>query len=112
LKAKFGTLHLYEGGALRLVAAHNVPPAFAEARRRGTPNKKTALRDSALAAATANPEISPLEFLLGIMRDPNVSSDLRFKAAQTTLPFVHAKPGSARPGDPGGAAKLIDGSRW
>src|SRR6202048_3475175 len=33
-EAKFGTLHLCESGALHLVAAHNVPPAFAEARRR------------------------------------------------------------------------------
>lgn len=34
-------------------------------RQRGTPNKKTALRNAALAAAAANPEILPLEFLLG-----------------------------------------------
>jgi signal transduction histidine kinase len=32
--AKFGTLYLCEGGGLRTVAAHNVPPAFAEARER------------------------------------------------------------------------------
>src|ERR1700730_17754685 len=79
-------------------------------RQRGTPNKKTALRDSALAAAATNPEILPLDYLLGIVRDANASSELRFKAAQTTLPFVHAKPGSARPGDPAGTAKLIDGT--
>src|SRR5437763_15082749 len=75
-------------------------------RQRGTPNKKTALRNAALAAAAANPEISPLVFLLGIMRDPNVSSELRFKAAQATLPFVHPKPGSARL--PAGTVKLSD----
>ena len=34
-EAKFGNLYLYEGGGLRTVASHNVPPAFAEARRRG-----------------------------------------------------------------------------
>ena len=34
-EAKFGHLYLYEGGGLRTVASHNVPPAFAEARRRG-----------------------------------------------------------------------------
>ena len=33
--AKFGNLYLYQGGALHTVASHNVPPAFAEARRRG-----------------------------------------------------------------------------
>jgi hypothetical protein len=75
-------------------------------RQRGTPNKKTALRNAALAAAAA----TPLEFLFGIMRDPNASSGLRIKAAQAALPFVHAKPGSTRPGDPAGTAKLIDGT--
>jgi GAF domain-containing protein len=35
-EANFGNLYLYEdGGALHTVASHNVPPAFAEARRRG-----------------------------------------------------------------------------
>jgi len=34
-EAKFGNLYLHEGGALRVVASHNVPKAFAEARRRG-----------------------------------------------------------------------------
>jgi hypothetical protein len=34
-EAKFGNLYLYEGGALRVVASHNVPPAFAQARKRG-----------------------------------------------------------------------------
>jgi signal transduction histidine kinase len=33
-EAKFGFLYLYEGGAFRIVAAHDVPPAFSEARRR------------------------------------------------------------------------------
>jgi GAF domain-containing protein len=32
--AKFGNLFLYESDGLRTVAAHNVPPAFAEARKR------------------------------------------------------------------------------
>jgi GAF domain-containing protein len=34
-EAKFGNLYLHERGALRGVASHNVPRAFAEARRRG-----------------------------------------------------------------------------
>jgi hypothetical protein len=33
--AKFGTLYLYQEGRLRIGAAHDVPPAFAEARGRG-----------------------------------------------------------------------------
>ena len=34
-EAKFGNLYLCEGDGLRIVATHNVPSAFAEARRRG-----------------------------------------------------------------------------
>jgi GAF domain-containing protein len=33
-EAKFGTLYLHEGGALRMAAGHNVPTAYVEARRR------------------------------------------------------------------------------
>src|SRR5262249_42106847 len=33
--AKFGMLYLCDGGELRSVATHDVPPPFAEARRRG-----------------------------------------------------------------------------
>ena len=32
--AKFGNIYRWDGDALHLVASHNVPPAFAEARRR------------------------------------------------------------------------------
>jgi GAF domain-containing protein len=32
-EAKFGNLHLHDGGTVRMVASHNLPPAFAEARR-------------------------------------------------------------------------------
>ncbi|MGB9298706.1 MAG: GAF domain-containing protein, partial [Pseudolabrys sp.] len=32
-EAKFGTMNLYDAGAFRTVAMHNVPPAFAEMRR-------------------------------------------------------------------------------
>src|SRR5258707_15865439 len=77
-------------------------------RQRGTPNKKTALRNAAFAAAAANPDISPLDFLLGIMIDPNVSLEFRFKVAQATLPFVHGKLVSAPLKQTPGSAKLID----
>jgi signal transduction histidine kinase len=33
-EAKFGVLFLHDGGALRMVASHDVPPAYADARRR------------------------------------------------------------------------------
>src|SRR6266403_158210 len=79
-------------------------------RQRGTPNKKTALRNAAIAAAASNPEISPLDFLLDVMRDPNVSPELRIKVAQVAAPFIHAKPETARSKEPTASAKPIDGA--
>jgi hypothetical protein len=43
------------------------------------------------------------------MRDPNVSADLRIKVAQAAAPFVHTKPGKARPGDSTASVTLIEG---
>src|SRR5262249_41850492 len=34
-QARFGLLYLHEDGALRTIASHNVPPAFADSRKRG-----------------------------------------------------------------------------
>jgi hypothetical protein len=79
-------------------------------RQRGTPNKKTALRNAAIVAAASKPDISPLDFLLGVMRDPNMSSELRIKVAQVAAPLVHAKRGTAPSNDPIANAKLIDGA--
>src|SRR6266566_2851618 len=64
-------------------------------RQRGTLNKMSVLRNAALAAAASDPDISPLDFLLGVMRDPHISADLRIKVALAAAPFVHAKPGNA-----------------
>ena len=66
-------------------------------RQRGTPNKMTALKNAAISAAAANPNTSPLDFLLGLMRDPNLSIEYRAKVAMTALPFVHTK--AAKPED-------------
>ncbi len=79
-------------------------------RQRGTPNRKTALTNAAFAAAASNPDITPLDFLLGIMRDPTVSPELRVKVAQAAAPFVHEKPGKPHPLDPMTNAKQIEGT--
>ena len=80
-------------------------------RQKGTPNKKTALINAAFAATASNPDISPLDFLLGVMRDPSVSPELRVKVAQAAAPFVHAKPGGSRPSDRSSSAIQIEGGR-
>src|SRR5262249_28782301 len=66
-------------------------------RGRGTPNKTTVAKAAALEAASANPNITPLEFLLGILRDQQAPIDLRVRVAQIAAPLVHEKPGKAAP---------------
>src|SRR5215470_19983303 len=80
-------------------------------RQPGTPNKKTALVSAAFDAATSNPDLSPLDFLLGVMRDPGVPPELRIKVAQAAAPFVHAKPGGSHPSDQSVSAIQIEGER-
>src|SRR5262249_61897240 len=56
-EAKFGVLYLYEDGGFRVVASHNIPPAFAEARRlRGTflPPPGTPLGDTITTKQTVH----------------------------------------------------------
>src|SRR5271170_4852212 len=61
-------------------------------RQRGTPNKTTVLKDAVLCTAAAHPNSSPLDFMLGLMRDPKVPIDLRIVIAAAAAPFVHHKP--------------------
>ena len=61
-------------------------------RQRGTPNKTTALKNAVLCAAAAKPNASPLDFMLGLMRDPKVPTDVRVEMAMAAAPFFHAKP--------------------
>ena len=60
-------------------------------RGRGTPNKKTALRNVAVGAADLDPNISPRDFMLGLMRNCDLPLADRFAAAQAVLPLVHQK---------------------
>src|SRR5258707_9938689 len=76
-------------------------------RKKGTPNKSTALKKAALSAASADPTISPLNFLLGVMRDPKAPTDLRIRVARAAAPLVHGKPGIAPTAV--GKADAIDG---
>jgi hypothetical protein len=78
-------------------------------RQPGTPNKKTTLVNAAFDAATSNADLSPLDFFLELMRDPSVSPDWRFKAAQAALPYIHSKPASSPAADPAASAKQVEG---
>ena len=54
-QANFGTLYLYEDGAFHAAAMHNVPPAFAEARRRQPVVEPSPDNPMARVAATKRP---------------------------------------------------------
>jgi hypothetical protein len=60
-------------------------------RQRGTPNKKTQLRNAAINAAAADPNISPLGFLLGLMRDVSLPLERRVDMAAAAAPLFHPK---------------------
>jgi hypothetical protein len=65
-------------------------------RQRGTPNKKTLIKNAVFLAAAADPNRSPLDFMLALMRDPQVPLDLRIDVAVAAASLVHARPQAPR----------------
>ena len=56
-------------------------------RPKGVKNKKTLELQAAVAASG----VTPLEFMLKVMRDPRKGFDIRLDAAKAAAPYVHAK---------------------
>lgn len=56
-------------------------------RKRGALNKKTILR----AQTAQNQGLSPLEFLLSLVRDESKEIVVRLDAAKCAAPYVHAR---------------------
>ena len=61
-------------------------------RQRGTPNKSTLLKHGAIKAAATDPNLSPLDFLLNLMRQEDLDLEVRIAVAQQALPFAHSRP--------------------
>ena len=78
-------------------------------RQRGTPNKATVAKAAALASASADPTITPLQFLLGVMRDPKAPTGLRVQVARAAAPLVHGKSKIASVEDRAGYASAVEG---
>jgi hypothetical protein len=76
-------------------------------RQKGTPNKATVAKAAALKAASADPTATPLQFLLGVMRDPSAPPALRVQVARAAAPLVHVRPGGAAEGDRAGSAGAV-----
>lgn len=56
-------------------------------RTKGIPNKRTA----ALVASVEASGVTPLEYMLSILRDDLLPSDQRFQAAQAAAPYCHSR---------------------
>lgn len=70
--------------------------------RPGAGRKTKAVRDALaaceLAAKRSSGEMTPLDFMLAVMRDEEQELRLRTAMAQAAAPYVHAKPGDAPKG--------------
>lgn len=56
-------------------------------RQKGSRNKRT----EAQAAAIENSGLTPLDYMLTVLRDPKQDIDLRMEAARSAAPYVHPK---------------------
>jgi hypothetical protein len=56
-------------------------------RRKGTPNRVTA----ATAAAIAASGLTPLDYMLGVLRDASAAPELRMAAAKASAPYCHPR---------------------
>jgi len=62
-------------------------------KRQGAGRKKGSLsvRTQEIVAAAAAEGVTPLEFMLSVLRDPNQTHDERFKAAIQAAPYMHPR---------------------
>jgi hypothetical protein len=74
-------------------------------RQKGTPNKKTAYVRAVMAAHAAQDNVSPLDLILAVMREPHVALGQRVKMALKALPHVHAKAKAGHPSKLSGAKR-------
>lgn len=56
-------------------------------RKPGTPNKASIERQKKVAASG----MTPLDYMLKVMRDENAPDDMRLDAAKSAAPYVHPK---------------------
>lgn len=67
-------------------------------RPKGSPNKASAAREAAIKASG----LTPLDYLLGVVRDQGVPRDARLEAARAAAPYVHPKLATIEHRGPGG----------
>lgn len=74
-------------------------------RQKGTPNKRTAEFQAAVAASG----IEPREFMLAVMRDETKELSVRMDAAKAVAPYVHSRLSAIEhTGKDGGPIEMTD----
>lgn len=74
-------------------------------RRKGVPNKASAARQKRVAATG----VTPLEYMLGVMRDALADTSRRDDMAKACAPYVHPKLASVQHAGPnGGPIQTVD----
>lgn len=67
-------------------------------RKKGTPNRTSAAREQAIADSG----LTPLDYMLQVMRDVGADDARRLDAAKAAAPFVHPKLSSVEMAGPNG----------
>jgi hypothetical protein len=94
-------------------STHSAPEVSAPKRRlggsrKGCRNKATAARERAIAESG----LTPLEYMIRVMRDENQPPDMRLDAARSAAPYVHPKLAQTQiTGKDGGPIKVEDATR-
>ena len=73
-------------------------------RQKGTPNKATAAREAEVEASG----MTPLDYMLDILRDENASTEDRKWAAQHAAPYVHPRLAQQQFKGPDGGAITVE----
>jgi hypothetical protein len=76
-------------------------------RRKGARNRKTAATIAAIEASG----LTPLDYMLAVMRNPKAKAHLRFEAARTAAPYVHPKLASIENSGREGGPHIVE-IRW
>ena len=76
-------------------------------RRRGSRNKRT----RELLERIESSGITPLDYMLATMRDPELPMELRFEAAKSAAPYVHPKLAAVAHSSPGSGPQILE-IRW
>lgn len=76
--------------------------------RKGIPNRATAAREAAIAASG----LTPLDYMISVMRDANNPTDTRLDAARSAAPYVHPKLAQTQiTGKDGGPIQVEDATK-